>query len=106
MTGPGRPDGDCSAMEPRLSRVDHLAWQSERPWKGISYLVLDEAGVHCDAAGVVHVPYRNLDGSVYREHLFAAGGRSWWTPGGRAGSARDRTAARVRTARRFVLIIS
>lgn len=60
-----------------------IEWKehSERPWKGISHLVLDEAGVHCDEAGVVHVPYRNLDGSVHREHLFCEGGRSWWSPG-------------------------
>ena len=30
---------------------------AEGPWKGISSLVLVEAGIHCDADGIVHVPY-------------------------------------------------
>ena len=86
----------------------HIEWKkhSERPWKGISYLVLDEAGVYCDAAGVVHVPYRNLDGSVHREHLFAADGRTWWTPGDGLVPLGIELLPGPETARRSVLIIS
>ncbi len=63
---------------------------AERPWKGISWLVLDEAGVYCDHTGVVHVPYRTRDGKVHREHLFGESGRTWWTPGAGADPARSR----------------
>ena len=62
----------------------HAAWwdeHAEGSWKGLHHLVLVEAGVHCDDDGIVHVPYRRPDGTVHREHLFAEGGRSWWSPG-------------------------
>ncbi len=55
--------------------------EAERPWKGISWLGLAEAGVQCDASGIVHVPYKTPDGTVFREHLFAADGRTWWAAG-------------------------
>lgn len=54
---------------------------SERPWKHLLFAVLDEAGVWRDEKGIVHVPYRNEDGSLFREHLFAPSGCTWWGPG-------------------------
>ena len=53
----------------------------ERPWKGIHFLVLEEAGVEVGADGVVRVPCRGHDGSVLRTHFFGQDGRTWWGSG-------------------------
>jgi hypothetical protein len=50
------------------------------PWKGISAAVLEQAGVH-ERDGLIVVPYRRPDGSLFRERLFAPNGRAWWEPG-------------------------
>ena len=55
---------------------------SERPWKGLSFLVLDDAGVGFEG-DLVRVPYRLRDGREHNAKLFAAGGRSWWETAGR-----------------------
>lgn len=52
----------------------------ERPWKGISFLVLAEAGVE-ERDGLIIIPYRRRDGSLFRERVFAPDGRAWWGPG-------------------------
>ena len=54
---------------------------NERPWKGISFLVLDEAGVTIDDDGLTRIPYRLCDGCVFRERFVAPNGRTWWGPG-------------------------
>ena len=53
----------------------------ERPWKGISFLVLDEAGVTIADDSLVRIPYRLPDGRTFRERFIAANGRTWWGPG-------------------------
>lgn len=57
------------------------AWLRERPWKGVLWLVLDDAGVSCDGDRV-YVPYRRPDGSTHNRRVFAAGGRCWWENSG------------------------
>ena len=53
----------------------------ERPWKGLSFLVLDEVGVTFEG-DLVRVPYRLRDGREHNAKLFGSNGRSWWeTPG-------------------------
>lgn len=59
----------------------HGGW-SERPWKGISFLVTQPAGLTINSAGVARLPYRLPDGSVFRERFFAPDGRAWWAAGG------------------------
>jgi hypothetical protein len=51
-------------------------------WRGISQCVLDEAGVY-SMNGVVHIPYRDLDGSLLRTRLISADGFRWWSDDGK-----------------------
>lgn len=53
----------------------------ERPWKGIDWLTLKEAGVAISPAGLVTIPYRDRDGNLLRERFFAPSGGTWWGPG-------------------------
>ena len=53
----------------------------ERRWKGLHFLVLDEAGVSIGDDGLVRVPSRGRDGTVLREHYFRPDGRTWWSKG-------------------------
>jgi hypothetical protein len=88
------PEGRCERA--RGTRGGHLrptrhrrrdsalnALNSERPWKGISFLVLDKADVVVGRDDRVRVPYRLPDGTVFRERFFARDGRVWWGPGDR-----------------------
>jgi hypothetical protein len=52
----------------------------ERPWKGISFLVLDQAGVRLDR-DLAAIPYRRPDGTTHRWHYVTLRGRYWWGPG-------------------------
>jgi hypothetical protein len=55
---------------------------SDRPWKGIDFLTLEEAGVTFTESGLVVVPYRLPDGTEHNRRVFALSGRCWWeTPG-------------------------
>lgn len=53
----------------------------ERPWKGILWLVLEEAGVVFDG-DLVRVPYRGREGDVHAWRVLAPSGRCWWEPTG------------------------
>jgi hypothetical protein len=53
----------------------------ERPWAGILWLVLDEAGVEVSADGLVRIPYRRRDGSVFRWRYCSRAGSRWWGSG-------------------------
>lgn len=53
----------------------------ERPWKGISFLVLEEAGVTLNGA-LVRIPYRDTAGVAQAWRVFAGDGRCWWQPAG------------------------
>lgn len=53
----------------------------ERPWKGISFLVLEDAGVVIEPDGLVRIPYRYRNGEVHRWRFFSPRGRQWWGPG-------------------------
>jgi hypothetical protein len=59
----------------------HRPAELSRPWKGIDYLVLDEAGVALADDGTATIPYRQPSGSVHRCRYVAASGRTWWGPG-------------------------
>jgi hypothetical protein len=39
------------------------------------------AGVTLDVRGTARIPYRNSDGTLFRERLLPARGRPWWGPG-------------------------
>lgn len=57
------------------------ASQRERPWKGISYLVTEPAGLVFEG-DLVKAPYRLPDGAVWNWRVLAPNGRCWWeTPG-------------------------
>lgn len=49
----------------------------ERPWKGISYLVLEQAGFEF-VGDLVALPYRQPDGTVHNRRIIAPSGRCWW----------------------------
>ena len=61
------------ATEHRLPRI-------AVDWKNLPALLLLEAGVWRDPHGLVHVPYRREDGSVFREKMFTCR-KSYWGPG-------------------------
>ena len=50
-------------------------------WKALPTHILAEAGVTCDPDGLVRIPYRLHDGSLYAERVAASSGRRWWRPG-------------------------
>ncbi len=52
---------------------------AERPWKGISYLVLEPAGVVVQPSGV-RIPYREPAGSGRYWRVKRADGREWFEP--------------------------
>ncbi|MDP9308187.1 MAG: hypothetical protein M3P15_07740 [Actinomycetota bacterium] len=51
---------------------------AERPWRGISFLVLDDAGVTVDAEGNARIPYRLPDGREHNAKVICADGRTWY----------------------------
>lgn len=53
----------------------------ERPWKGLLWLTLEEAGAVFDGE-IVRIPYRRPDASVHAWRIMAPGGRCWWEPAG------------------------
>jgi hypothetical protein len=50
-------------------------------WRGLPAWLLEERGVTIDGEGLVHIPYRTLDGDLYAERVVAPSGRRWWRPG-------------------------
>jgi hypothetical protein len=50
-------------------------------WKGIDACTLLDAGVTRSSRGVVRVPYRLPDGTMFREKLFPVRGGSHWSRG-------------------------
>jgi hypothetical protein len=54
-------------------------------WRRLPSWVLEDRGVTVDAEGLVRLPYRLADGSLYAHRVVAPSGRRWWEPGdGRA----------------------
>lgn len=50
-------------------------------WKGLPISVLHEADITVDPGGLVRIPYRLADGSLYACRVVAPSGRRWWEPG-------------------------
>lgn len=50
-------------------------------WKGLPKWLLEDAGVTVDAEGLVRLPYRLTDGTLYAHRVVAPAGRRWWEPG-------------------------
>lgn len=57
--------------------ADSEAWTPSQ-WKGVDWLVLDEAGVVTDARGNIFVPYRKPDGAVHNRKVFTPSGATFW----------------------------
>jgi hypothetical protein len=52
---------------------------SPRPWKGIDYLVLEQAGIVVEPE-LVRIPYREPDGSLRFWRVKHTAGREWFEP--------------------------
>lgn len=50
-------------------------------WKNLPAWVLNEFGVRQDAAWLVRIPDRTVEGRLYAERVVAPSGRRWWEPG-------------------------
>jgi len=54
----------------------------ERPWKGLLWSVLEDAGVMFTDTGLTVIPYRGRDGAVHNRRIVAPSGRCWWETSG------------------------
>jgi hypothetical protein len=51
-------------------------------WKGLAAETLLDAGIYADDDGLIFLPYRRTDGSVFRTRVVGPDGRRWWLDDG------------------------